>query len=171
MLKTAAKTQNASIPLSIYWDPPDSLSQFYVYFHFAEIEKLEGGQQREMTIDLNGERYLTESVKLDYLNVLTIAPNNPPITGERLHVTINAAEGNKLPPILNAIEAFVLIELPNKTTAIEDGNVSSLFYFPCKNYAQLPMIYIKEDTSTADTIRLLDWCWSRESFLNGTCSL
>ena len=89
-----------------------------------------------MTIDLNGERYLTESVKLDYLNVLTIAPNNPPITGERLHVTINAAEGNKHPPILNAIEAFVLIELPNKPTAIEDGNVSSLFYFPCKNYAQ-----------------------------------
>ena len=27
VLKTAAKTQNASIPLSLYWSPPDSLSK------------------------------------------------------------------------------------------------------------------------------------------------
>ncbi|GMY34447.1 putative leucine-rich repeat receptor-like serine/threonine-protein kinase, partial [Fagus crenata] len=120
VLKTAAKTQNASIPLSLYWSPPDSLSKCYVYFHFAEIENLEAGQQRELTINLNGERFLGESFKLDFLNVLTIAPNNPPITGERLHFTINATEGNKLPPILNAVEMFVLKELPNKPTAIED---------------------------------------------------
>uniref|UniRef100_A0A2N9FWU6 non-specific serine/threonine protein kinase n=1 Tax=Fagus sylvatica TaxID=28930 RepID=A0A2N9FWU6_FAGSY len=120
VLKTAAKTQNASIPLSLYFSPPDSLSKCYVYFHFAEIEKLEAGQQRELKINLNGERDLGESFKLDYLNVLTVAPNNPPITGERLHFTINAAEGNKLPPILNAVEMFVLKELPNRPTAIED---------------------------------------------------
>ncbi|KAK7846839.1 putative leucine-rich repeat receptor-like serine/threonine-protein kinase, partial [Quercus suber] len=90
VLKTAAKTQNSSIPLSLYWSPPDSLSKCYVYFHFAEIEKLEAGQQRELKINLNGERYLTESVKLDYLKPHTIVQNNPPISGERIHFSISA---------------------------------------------------------------------------------
>ena len=74
VLRTAAKSQNSTTPLSLYFSPPDSLSQCYVYFHFAEIEKLENGQQRELTILLNGERYLTESVTLDYLNSRTILP-------------------------------------------------------------------------------------------------
>ena len=130
MLRTAAKTQNASSPLNLYWTPPDSLSKCYVYFHFAEIEKLDNGQQRELTISLNGERYLTESVRLDYLNSRTIIPNEPAIMGEQLYFSITAAEGSKFPPILNAVETFVSKELPNKTTAIEDGMLSSLLYFP-----------------------------------------
>ncbi|XP_030949054.1 putative leucine-rich repeat receptor-like serine/threonine-protein kinase At2g19230 isoform X2 [Quercus lobata] len=120
VLRTAAKSQNSTTPLSLYLSPPDSLSQCYVYFHFAEIEKLENGQQREMTILLNGERYLTESVRLDYLKPQTILRTEPAIMGERLHFSIIAAEGSKFPPILNAVEIFVSKELPNITTAIED---------------------------------------------------
>ena len=84
----------------------------------------------------NGERYLTESVKLDYLKPQTIAQNDPPISGERINFSISAAEGTKLPPILNALEIFVLKDLPNKSTAIDDGMSSSLFYLPCKDHAQ-----------------------------------
>uniref|UniRef100_A0A7N2LNN5 non-specific serine/threonine protein kinase n=1 Tax=Quercus lobata TaxID=97700 RepID=A0A7N2LNN5_QUELO len=120
VLRTAVKSQNSTTPLSLYFSPPDSLSQCYVYFHFAEIEKLENGQQRELTILLNGERYLTESVRLEYLNSRTILPTEPAIMGERLHFSIIAAEGSKFPPILNAVEIFVSKELPNKTTAIQD---------------------------------------------------
>ncbi|KAM3747475.1 hypothetical protein ACB098_05G038100 [Castanea mollissima] len=120
VLRTAAKTQNSSLPLSLYWSPPDSLSKCYVYFHFVEIEKHEAGQQRELKIDLNGERYLTESVKLDYLKPQTIAQNYPPISGERIHFSISAAKGTKLPPILNAVEIFVLKDLPKKPTSIDD---------------------------------------------------
>ena len=117
MLRTAAKTQNATTPLSLYWSPPDSLSKYYAYFHFAKIEKVKAGQQRELTINLNNERNLTESVKLDYLNPRTIVQNDPPISGKRVHFSIYAAEGTKLPPILNAIELFQSIELPNKIVA------------------------------------------------------
>ena len=130
MLRTAAKSQNSTTPLSLYFSPPDSLSHCYVYFHFAEIEKLENGQQRELTILLNGERYLTESVTLDYLNSRTILPTELAIMGEQLKFSITAAEGSKFPPILNAVEIFVSKELPNKTTAIQDGMLSSLLYFP-----------------------------------------
>ena len=136
VLRTAAKTQNSSLPLILSWSPPDSHSKCYVYFHFVEIEKHEARQQRELKIYLNGERYLTESVKLDYLKPQTIAQNDPPISGERIYFSISAAEGTKLPPILNAVEIFVLKDLPNKPTATDDGMSSSLFYLPCKDYAQ-----------------------------------
>ena len=129
---TAARTMNASIPLNFYFLPPDSLSQYYVYFHFAEIEKLENGVYREFTILLNGELYLTQSVtvRLAYLTSLTTFPNEPAPMGEQLHFSIIAAEGSKLPPILNAVEIFASMELPNITTAIQDGMLSSLLYFP-----------------------------------------
>ena len=132
VLSTAAKTENASIPLNLNWSSPDSLLKCYVYFHFSEIEKLEAGQQRELTINLNGERYLAESIKLEYLNVRIIPPNDPPISGQKLHFSIHAAEGSKFPPILNAVEMFLLKELPNKTTAVDEGILSSLFYFPSR---------------------------------------
>ncbi|XP_030949055.1 putative leucine-rich repeat receptor-like serine/threonine-protein kinase At2g19230 [Quercus lobata] len=120
VLRTAAQSQNASIPLNFSWSPPDSLSKCYVYFHFAEIEKLEAGQQRELTINLNGQHYLTESIKLDYLNPITVVQTDHPSSGELLNFSITAAEGTKLPPILNAVEFFELKELPNKPTAIDD---------------------------------------------------
>ena len=135
VLRTAARSQNASIPLNFSWSPPDSLSKCYVYFHFAEIEKLAAGKQREFTINLNGQHYLTESIKLDYLNPITIVQTDQPSSGQQLNFTISAAEGTKLPPILNAVEFFVLKELPNKPTAIDDGMFSSLFYLPCEYYA------------------------------------
>ncbi|KAL4625943.1 hypothetical protein ACB092_05G060300 [Castanea dentata] len=112
VLRTAAKSQNSTTPLSLYFSPPDSLSQCYVYFHFAEIEKLENGMQRELTILLNGERYLAESG--------SSLKTEQAIMGERLHFSIIAAEGSKFPPILNAVEVFVAKELPNKTTSIQD---------------------------------------------------
>ncbi|KAF5466495.1 hypothetical protein F2P56_016415 [Juglans regia] len=120
VMKTAAKTQNASIPLKVDFTL-DPLSKYCCYFHFAEVEKLESGQQRELTISLDDQRYLTESVILDYLNPRTIVQDNPPITGApRLSLSINAAQGTHLPPILNAYEIFMLIELPNEPTATED---------------------------------------------------
>ncbi|XP_041015248.1 putative leucine-rich repeat receptor-like serine/threonine-protein kinase At2g19230 [Juglans microcarpa x Juglans regia] len=121
VLKTASKTQNASIALKVSWTALDTLSKYYVYLHFAEIEKLEPGQQRELTIDLNGERNLSDSFKLDYLKPLTIAQDDPPISGSgTLYVSINAAQGTTIPPILNAYEIYLLVELQNKPTAPED---------------------------------------------------
>uniref|UniRef100_A0A7N2KXY8 non-specific serine/threonine protein kinase n=1 Tax=Quercus lobata TaxID=97700 RepID=A0A7N2KXY8_QUELO len=120
VLKTAVKTHNASTPLSLYWSSPDSLSKYYVYFHFVEIEKLRAGQQRELTINLNDERNLIESVKLDYLNPRTIVQNYPPISGKQISFSIQAAKGTKRPPFLNALEFFQSIELPNKTSSIDD---------------------------------------------------
>ncbi|KAI9160017.1 hypothetical protein LWI28_004285 [Acer negundo] len=85
-----------------------------------KIEKLEDGKQRELRIDLNGERYLTESVKLDYLTATVRAQNDPPIHGKRLHFSIYSV--NDIPPILNAVEVYVLLELPFSPTNLDDVN-------------------------------------------------
>ncbi|XP_044496590.1 LOW QUALITY PROTEIN: putative leucine-rich repeat receptor-like serine/threonine-protein kinase At2g19230 [Mangifera indica] len=120
VLKTAAKSQNASIPLSSSSYFPSSSSQFYVYFHFTEIEKFKDGQKRELSIGLNGERNLTEWTGLEYLKPTIIAPNYPPINGTQLNFSIYAAEGSDLPPILNAFEGFVFVELPLSLTNLND---------------------------------------------------
>ncbi|KAG6733550.1 hypothetical protein I3842_01G229800 [Carya illinoinensis] len=121
VLKTASKTKNASVALKVSWTALDTVSKYYVYLHFAEIEKFEPGQQRELTIDLNGERSLLDSFKLEYLKPLTIAQDDPPISGGgTLYVLINAAQGTTIPPILNAYEIYRLVELPNKPTAQDD---------------------------------------------------
>ncbi|KAK0594751.1 hypothetical protein LWI29_000124 [Acer saccharum] len=121
VLQTAAISENAIYSLSLYFSPPDPVSQCYVYFYFAEIEKLENGKQRELIIDLNGERYLSES-KLDYLKAKVIAQNDPPINGSRLHFSIYSVNGSDIPPILNAVEVYVLLELPFSPTNLDDVN-------------------------------------------------
>ncbi|KAK4839681.1 hypothetical protein QYF36_023987 [Acer negundo] len=88
-----------------------------------KIEKLEDGKQRELRIDLNGERYLTESVKLDYLTATVRAQNDPPIHGKRLHFSIYSV--NDIPPILNAVEVYVLLELPFSPTNLDDGDIAT----------------------------------------------
>ncbi|KAF5466499.1 hypothetical protein F2P56_016419, partial [Juglans regia] len=118
---TAFKTLNASIPLQVAWTALDTISKYYVYLHFVEIEKLKPGQQRELKIYWNGERNFSDSFKLDYLKPLTIAQDDPPISGRGiLYFSIIAAEGTTIPPILNAYEIYRLLELPNKPTAPED---------------------------------------------------
>ncbi|TXG68781.1 hypothetical protein EZV62_003716 [Acer yangbiense] len=124
VLQTAAVSENASIPLSLYFTPLNPASRCYIYFYFAEIEKLEDGKQRELSIYLNGERYLTESVKLDYLTTMVRAQNDPPIHGNRLHFSIYSVNGSDIPPILNAVEVYVLLELPFSPTNLDDGVVS-----------------------------------------------
>ncbi|XP_059431578.1 putative leucine-rich repeat receptor-like serine/threonine-protein kinase At2g19230 [Corylus avellana] len=142
--QTAATTMNASIPLSFSWYPREnSLSKTYLNFHFAEIEKLGAGQQRELTIDLNGDRKLAESVKLDYLKPLTLVQDDPPISGSPVHFSINATDGTKFPPILNAVEIVELRELPNKPTAV--GDVEAImeikeFYSVTRNWQGDPCV-------------------------------
>ena len=128
VLRTAAKP-NATTPLNIYWSPQNSLSKFYVYFQFAEIEMLGAGQWRELTITLNNERNLRESIKLGYLHPLTIVQNDPPISGSQIKLSINATGATMFPPIHNAFEIFGLKELPNKPTAIGDGMTSSMILY------------------------------------------
>ena len=120
MLRTAAKEQNATCSLSYFWVPLPSNSQFYVYFHFAEIEKLQG-KQRRLKIDLTGQRSATTNATLDYLKPLSLSLNAMPDSSGQLQFSISAAKGSDLPPILNGFEMYSAKEMQNASTVSEDG--------------------------------------------------
>ncbi|KAK0596163.1 hypothetical protein LWI29_013310 [Acer saccharum] len=120
VMRTSA-TVDASSPLGISVNAPlDASGQLYIYFHFAELEELNDGQKRELRIELNGERNLTEPVILEYLKPVTINTTFPPINSERVQFNIYAADDSYLPPILNAVEMYEIIELRRSPTNLDD---------------------------------------------------
>ncbi|KAK1576434.1 hypothetical protein Q3G72_013814 [Acer saccharum] len=111
--------------LSFYLDTSsdDASRQFYIYFHFAELLDLTDGQMRELRIYLYGERHLIEPIILDgYLKPVTINTTFQPIKSQIVSVTIYAADDSYLPPILNAVEIYEIIELQYSPTNLDDGN-------------------------------------------------
>ncbi|TXG68785.1 hypothetical protein EZV62_003720 [Acer yangbiense] len=134
VLRTAARTQNASIPLSLYWTLPDfaSASPCHVYFHFAEIEKLKDGQKRELSIVLNSTGIGpldTYPITLEYLTPTTKISSDLPFGGTKIQFSIYASnatdQGPDLAPILNAVEIFMFLRLPYSPTNLDDGKFSS----------------------------------------------
>lgn len=120
LLQTAAKEQNATCSLSYFWETKPSNSQFYVYFHFAEVERLQG-KRRRLKIDLTGQGNATTIASLDYLKPLSVSLNGTPDTAGQLQFSISAAEGSDLPPLLNGFEIYSAKEMQNASTVSEDG--------------------------------------------------
>ncbi|KAK1575712.1 hypothetical protein Q3G72_007749 [Acer saccharum] len=123
LLQTAAASKSASVPLSLFIKRnPDPDSVCYIYFHFAEIEILDNGSNRELKIEVNGVRNLSsEPATLEYLMPMTKTSTGLPMSADKeISFKIYAAEGSDLPPILNAVEVFLYIELPVSPTNFND---------------------------------------------------
>ncbi|CAB4297377.1 unnamed protein product [Prunus armeniaca] len=101
VLGTAVKC--VSGPIYVSWKSKFTISKFYVYFHFAEIEKLEGGKQRTLNIRFN-DFYNLETLTLDYLKTQTVA--SFALTGETTYNFSISSVDSGLPPILNAYEIY-----------------------------------------------------------------
>ncbi|XP_022144085.1 probable LRR receptor-like serine/threonine-protein kinase At1g07560 isoform X2 [Momordica charantia] len=125
MLKTAYGTLNSSIPFVYGWTPYATTSTFYFCFHFAEIEKLDSGTLREMSIVLNGVHTIAQSVKLEYLKPQTICSTSaglPVNLNQENSLQISAASGSDLPPIINGLEVFYFRNLSDSPTSLQDVN-------------------------------------------------
>ncbi|KAK0596663.1 hypothetical protein LWI29_017862 [Acer saccharum] len=126
LLQTAAASKSASVPLSLVIERgSDPNSTCYIYFHFAEIEILDNGSNRELQIEVHGVRNLSsEPVTLEYLMPMTKTSTGLPMSAdEEISFKIYASEGSNLPPILNAVEVFLYIELPDSPTNFNDAVV------------------------------------------------
>ncbi|CAK9310659.1 unnamed protein product [Citrullus colocynthis] len=121
LLRTAAKEQNATCSLSYLWETQSSNSQFYVYFHFAEIEKLVG-KQRKLKVDLTGQAIATTNATLDYLKPLSLRLNGTPDSAGQLQFSISAAVGSDLPPLLNGFEIYAAKDMQNASTVSQDAD-------------------------------------------------
>ncbi|KAF8011611.1 hypothetical protein BT93_J2023 [Corymbia citriodora subsp. variegata] len=121
VLTTAETMSNGNSSLSYSWTPPKPYvppGNWILYFHFAKIESLPSGQQREFTISIDGNQF-TENVTLEYLKPVTIV--STPNTGSQINVSISPPSKEfPYPPILNAVEVYNIVGLPYVQTAKED---------------------------------------------------
>lgn len=118
-MRSAATPENASEPLIFSLTPADSSSKFYVYMHFAEIEELQANQSRAFNISLNGN-YLHGPVVPSYLYTTTVYTPSV-LSGEKYQFSIHKTENSTLPPILNAIEFYLVQELAQSETYQTDS--------------------------------------------------
>ncbi|KAL3720910.1 hypothetical protein ACJRO7_005679 [Eucalyptus globulus] len=117
VLQTAERSMNASSPLSFGWATSSSALKWIVYFHFAEIERLTSGLKREFTIAMNGNQF-TETVSLEYLKPVVVV--STPVSGSFITFSIDSKNKSGNPPILNAMESYMVVDLLNVPTAQDD---------------------------------------------------
>ena len=121
------------------YDDNSSYIKYYVCFHFAEIEEVKEGEIREFVIDVNEGNYISEPITLEYLKPFSRCPNK---TFEgHFNFTINATAKSNLPPLLNALEMYYVLSLPNLPTDPGDGAFFSLFNLSFKSFIFL-YVYI-----------------------------
>ena len=124
VMTTAIRPVNSCLPLDFHFDIGDSTLEFYVYMHFSELEQLQKNQSRNFSIILNGKSWGEANIVPKYLHSLTVSNKNP-VRGSQLNFSIYKTLISSLPPILNAMEIYIVNDLLHKPTDQEDG------VFPC----------------------------------------
>ncbi|CAB4302978.1 unnamed protein product [Prunus armeniaca] len=121
VMATAATPKNVDDSLNIFWQPSDNSGKYYVYMHFAEVEKLQVNQSREFTITRNGELYAGPFAPV-YLSVSTIFSLSDWSEGQYITLSISKAGNSTLPPILNAFETYMVKDFSEPETNQQDVN-------------------------------------------------
>ncbi|XP_014499513.1 LRR receptor-like serine/threonine-protein kinase IOS1 [Vigna radiata var. radiata] len=114
VMSTAATPSNVSAPLVIRWKPADPTEQFYVYLHFMEIQELATNETREFNILENGKlRFSKFSPRNLLVNTLY---SSSPSSGKEIIYSLEKTENSTLPPIINALEIYSVIDFPQSDT-------------------------------------------------------
>ncbi|KAL2321359.1 hypothetical protein Fmac_030328 [Flemingia macrophylla] len=120
VIRTAATPKSDSDPLEFSWTPDDPSWKFYVYLYFAEVEQLNKTQQRKFNISWNGSP-LFESIVPRYLFASTLS-NSKSLVANKHRISIHKTKDSTLPPILNAVEIYVVRQLDSLATFEQDGD-------------------------------------------------
>ena len=100
-------------------DHPDNSSGYYVYLHFAEIQKLPSNQSRQFNIFHNGE-FLSGPYTPLYLQAETLYFPTRLIEGKNT-IVLSKTANSTLPPIINAWEVYSVKQFPQSETDQQDG--------------------------------------------------
>ncbi|XP_027358521.1 probable LRR receptor-like serine/threonine-protein kinase At4g29180 [Abrus precatorius] len=120
VISTAARPRNDNDALEFSWTPDDPNLKFYVYLYFAEVEKLKKTQLRKFNISWNGSP-LFESIVPSYLYATTLS-NSKSLVANEHRISIHKTKDSTLPPILNAVEVYVVRQLDALETFEQDVN-------------------------------------------------
>ena len=119
VITTAARPQNGSEALELKWSTNDSSSGFYIYMYFAEVEQLGRNQSRKFNITWNGTP-LFEALVPRYL-FATVISNSKAQVGKEHQILIRKTEDSTHPPILNAVEIYMVKQKDESPALIGDG--------------------------------------------------
>lgn len=122
---TAATPANANASLAGVLEFPNE--KLYLYLHFSEIQVLKANESREFEIFWN-KKLVYNAYSPVYLQTKTIR-NPAPVTceGGECILEMIKTERSTLPPLLNAVEVFTVVEFPQPETDASDGKLASGF--------------------------------------------
>ncbi|CAL1360636.1 unnamed protein product [Linum trigynum] len=106
VMKTASRPMDENKPLSFELNTREATLDFFIYMHFAELEALQEGESRVFDISLNGI-VLRRNVVPSYLHSTTITSPQS-VRGSKLNFLLSKSMNSTHPPILNALEVFVI---------------------------------------------------------------
>ncbi|XP_059595811.1 probable LRR receptor-like serine/threonine-protein kinase At1g05700 [Vitis vinifera] len=120
VMATAATPANESEPLRISLDIDDDPSQkLYIYMHFAEVKE---GVFREFTTFVNDDEAWGGTVLTTYLFSYT-AESDYSMSGsttKKLSFSLKRTNRSTLPPIINAMEVYIIKEFSQASTQQND---------------------------------------------------
>lgn len=154
VMSTGVTPLNPNATLNITWTIEPSTTKFYSYMHFAELQTLRANDTREFNITMNGKiSYGPYSPKpLKTQTIFDITPEQ--CDGGACLLQLLKTSKSTLPPLLNAIEAFTVIDFPQMETNEDEG---MSIYIPeiMDKYLCFVLIY--------ETIKLYNCsCWYQE---------
>ncbi|KAK9912421.1 hypothetical protein M0R45_036287 [Rubus argutus] len=118
VMKSAATPKNRTGSLDLYWEKVSgSKTKFLYYLHFAEVEKLPPNQSRLQYISKDGELF-HEPFALSYLETTTISWRWS--LTQNTTFSISKTKNSTIPPILNALEVYLVKEFSVSETNQED---------------------------------------------------
>ncbi|RWW25197.1 hypothetical protein GW17_00010470 [Ensete ventricosum] len=92
--------------------------QFHIFMHFAELQPLAVGQPRNFTVDLNGNPwwhpFSPTYLLSDYLY------STSPYDMYQYNFSIKKTATSTLPPIINALETYTVMQLTENATDSSD---------------------------------------------------
>ena len=118
IMETAVKPVNGT-SLDFYLEGIDSTQQFYLYFHFAELEEVQAGQIRQFTISLNN-RTIFGPIEPKYMASQTNFTQSS-LSWSRMNFSLAQTNQSTLPPIMNALEIYMIKEFLQSPTEQSDG--------------------------------------------------
>jgi hypothetical protein len=134
-MSTAVTPVNASAPLQFHWDADNVNDKYYVFIHLYDFEKRAANETRAFNITVKGYMDPADQpidpgpMVLMYGEGYTI-PTISPLhvdRATRYQLTLSKTENSTLPPILNAIELYKLINFSQSETDQDDGKRALYF--------------------------------------------
>ncbi|KAF8388903.1 hypothetical protein HHK36_025584 [Tetracentron sinense] len=121
VMNTAARPLTGNNSMIIKLTPRDSNSKFHYFLYFAEIEQPQDNQlTRKFNITLNNDSLTNEPV-IPLYQKTTAVKSIKPLVGNEIVLSISKTTDSTLPPILNAIEIYMVKQFEQSPTDSKDG--------------------------------------------------